>query len=69
MNNPPKTNCLAYTQSSKKWSKDWSFGGFRAKLVKRKTDTLLTSEGEEERAEKERGEDPTQRLFPQTKSY
>jgi hypothetical protein len=66
---------LAYTQSSKKWSKDWSFGGFGAKLVKRKTDTLPTSEGEEERAEKERGEecergkDPTQRLFPQTKSY
>jgi chromatin segregation and condensation protein Rec8/ScpA/Scc1 (kleisin family) len=44
------------------------WGGFRAKLVKRKTDTLTpTSEGEGERAEKERGEDPTQRLFPQTK--
>jgi hypothetical protein len=37
--------------------KDWSFGGFGAKLVKRKTDTLPTSEGEEERAEKERGEE------------
>jgi hypothetical protein len=37
--------------------KEWSFGGFGAKLVKRKTDTLPTSEGEEERAEKERGEE------------
>jgi len=64
---------LAYTQSSKKWSKIGALGGFGAKLVKRKTHTLPTSEGEEERAEKERGEErgriPHKDFSPKQKSY
>jgi hypothetical protein len=58
MNNPPKINCLAYTQSSKKWSKIGALGGIWSKIGQEKRPTHYPqSEGEEERAEKERGEE------------